>query len=176
MGATFDLIAKRGVGGVSMEAVATRAGVGKATIYRRWPTKAALIKEGLATYARQQVPMPDTGTIRGDLVALLRSIIGVYSATVIGRIFPDILAEAFRCSELAEALREFWTSRRQVMFEVLVRGVDRGELPADIDCKLTNELLLGPIYYRFLISRHPLMPEQADDIVAAVLHGVSLRS
>lgn len=171
--ATFELIAEHGLGRLSIEAVAARAGVGKSTIYRRWPSKVALVKEVFNAFVREEVATPDTGTIRGDLVALVGSIIRAYTTTIAGRVLPDILAETHRSSEFAEALGDFWASRREVMFEILGRGVARGELPADIDYELTNELLLGPIYYRFLASRLPLTQERAEVIVDAVLKEAS---
>jgi AcrR family transcriptional regulator len=173
LSAAFDLIAERGVGWLSMEGVAEIAGVGKSTIYRRWPSKAALIKDAFEIFARQNVPMPNTGNTRGDLVALVGSIISVYTTTPAGRILPELLAETARSPELAEALGDFWASRREVMFEVLGRGVARGELPADIDYELTNEFLLGPIYYRLLATRLPLTRERAEVIVDAVLKEAS---
>ncbi len=168
--ATFDLMAEQGVGRLSMEGVAARAGVGKSTIYRRWPSKAALVKDAVILFTRQKVPYPDTGTLRDDLVTLLRTIITVYTTTVAGRILPDLLGETVRNPELAQALNEFWLSRRKVMFEVLERGAARGEITRDIDHELVNELILGPIYHRFLVSRLPLTPDRADYVVDHVLN------
>lgn len=167
--ATFDLMAEQGVGRLSMEGVAARAGVGKSTIYRRWPSKAALVKDAVIQFTRQKVPYPDTGSVRDDLIMLLRTIITVYTTTVAGRILPDLLGETVRNPELGQALNEFWLSRRKVMFEVLERGVARGEIGEDVDQELVNELVLGPIYHRFLVSRLPLTPDRADYIVDNVL-------
>ncbi len=105
------------------------AGVGKSTIYRRWPSKAALIKDAFDIFARQNVPMPNTGTTRGDLIALVGNIISVYTTTPAGRILPELLAEAARSPELAEALGEFWASRREVMFESLGEESPGGNSP-----------------------------------------------
>ncbi|MGH2707867.1 MAG: TetR/AcrR family transcriptional regulator [Actinomycetota bacterium] len=168
--ATFDLMAEQGVGRLSMEGVAAKAGVGKSTIYRRWPSKAALVKDAVILFTRQKVPYPDTGTLRDDLVMLLRTIITVYTTTVAGRILPDLLGETARNPELGQALNEFWSSRRKVMFEVLERGTARGEIPEDIDHELVNEFILGPIYHRFLVSRLPLTPDRADYVVDHVLY------
>jgi AcrR family transcriptional regulator len=171
LSAAFDLIAKAGVGRLSMEVLAERAGVGKATIYRRWPSKAALIEAAVDAFARQEVPNPDTGDIRSDLVALLAAIIREYATTPAGQVLLDLLAETARGPELAQSLSRFWASRREMMFGVLERGVARGELPGDIDYEATNEALVGPIYYR-LLSRLPLGREQAEAIVDTVLRYV----
>jgi AcrR family transcriptional regulator len=168
--ATFDLMAEQGVGRLSMEGVAARAGVGKSTIYRRWPSKAALVKDAVILFTRQKVPYPDTGSLRDDLVMLLRTIITVYTTTVAGRILPDLLGETVRNPELGQALNEFWAYRRRVMFEVIERGIKRGEIAEDTDPELVNELVLGPIYHRFLVSRLPLTPDRADYIVDHVLY------
>jgi AcrR family transcriptional regulator len=167
--AAFNLIAEQGVGRASVEMVAARAGVGKGTIYRRWPSRAALVKDALGTFVSRKVPVPDTGTTRGDLIALVSSIISAYITTPAGRILPELLAETARNPDLAKAVGEFWVSRRKVMFEVLERGVSRGDLPANIDFELVNALLLGPIYYRFLIRDRPLAPEWAETVVDSVL-------
>jgi AcrR family transcriptional regulator len=165
--ATLDLLAEERYGSLTMEGVAARAGVAKSTIYRRWPSKMALAVAAWEAVAAE-VKVPDTGTIRGDLVRLLEDIIRVITRTVARRIIPGLVAEAEEDPELEEAFRAFWASRRAIMIRMLERGVSRGELPADTDFELTADLLYGPIYYRFLISGAPLPRTTAGRIVDAV--------
>jgi AcrR family transcriptional regulator len=144
--------------------------VAKTTIYRWWPSKPALVvaaAEDLAAHVRR----PDTGTVRGDLIALLRDVIKVYTTTVAGRLIPGLIADMAEHPDLAEAIGRFWAARREIMLDVLKRGISRGELRRGIDVELAADLLFGPIYYRFLVTRAPLRPSFADRVVVAVLRG-----
>ena len=172
--ATLELLPEVGYGGLTMEGVATRAGVAKTTVYRRWPSKPALVVAAAEELA-SNVHRPDTGHVREDLIALLRDIITVYTETVAGRFVPGLLADMAEDSDLAEAIGAFLAARREIMFEVLRRGISRGELRPDIDLELAADMMYGPIYYRFLVRRAPLSPQFADQVVDAVLRGKALR-
>jgi AcrR family transcriptional regulator len=166
--AALSIFAEGGYSNLTIEGVAARAGVAKTTIYRWWPSKPALVV-AVAEDLAETVRTPDTGELRGDLVALLRDVIKVYTTTVAGRLIPGLIADMAEHPDLAEAIGGFWVARREIMVDVLKRGISRGELPRDIDVELTADLLLGPIYYRFLVSRAPLRRGFADRIVDAVL-------
>ena len=172
--ATLELLPDVGYGGLTMEGVAARAGVAKTTVYRRWPSKPALVVAA-AEELVANVRRPDTGNVREDLIALLRDIITVYTETVAGRIVPGLLADMAENPDLAEAIGAFLGTRRKIMFEILQRGISRGELRPDIDLELAADMMYGPIYYRFLVRRAPLNPEFADQVVDAVLRGEALR-
>src|SRR6266540_1637796 len=118
-----------------------------------------------------KVRSPDSGNLGDDLVALLRDVIRVYTKTVAGRITPGLLADMAEHPELADAIGGFWAGRRELMLEVLRRGISRGELRPDIDLELAADLLYGPIYYRLLVTRAPLTIRFADQVVDAVLRG-----
>jgi AcrR family transcriptional regulator len=168
--AALDLLPEVGYGGLTMEGVAARAGVGKTTVYRRWPSKVALLMDAWRDIA-EQVEIPDTGEVRRDLLLYLQRVIEVATGTIPTRIIPAVAVEAADHPELAEAAREFWAARRALMFPILDRGIARGELRPDFDREVVADLLLGPIYYRLLVSRAPLKKELAGAIVSEVLEG-----
>ncbi|HEX2031089.1 MAG TPA: TetR/AcrR family transcriptional regulator [Actinomycetota bacterium] len=170
--ATFELLAEKGYRGLSMEGVAARAGVGKATVYRRWPSKVALVLDA-ATASVASVRDPDTGSVREDVHRLLAAVVKVLTGSLAGRVLPWLVAERLEDPELREALRGFWAARRGLMFAVLERGIDRGELPPDLDREVVADLLYGPIHYRFLVSGGPLSREFLDRLVDQVMRLVA---
>lgn len=164
-------MAAKGFRGLTIEAVADRSGVAKTTIYRWWPSKQDLLLEALSAL-RQQAMVPDTGSIRDDAVAHLRGHIEAFRNPGTAPILADALAEAFRNPKLEEARRGFVTAQREPFRQALERGVDRGELPADLDYQLTMDLLIGSIVNRALVTRGPLEPALAERIVNIVFGGL----
>lgn len=169
MRATLELLAEVGFGRLSVEGVAARAGVGKTTIYRRWPSKVNLVLAAVSGLVQQTIPIPDTGSTREDLLILVRSVIDTLSETIGGRILAHLVAETPVNAELADALRRLWGSRRALTFEVLRRGVARGDLPHDVDVEFMADLLYGPIYSRFFVTGAPLNEPVARQIVDALM-------
>jgi AcrR family transcriptional regulator len=169
--ATIELLAERGYAGLTVEAVAGRAGVGKSTIYRRWPSKATLAAAAVNALARERLPVPDTGELRDDLLRLMTEPIGRHGP-LLGRIFPDLIAEMHRNPELAETMLDALTVRRGVIHGVLRRGQERGELPADANLGRIIDLLSGALYYRLLVSREPVEHDLPGWVVDAILNGV----
>ncbi|HEU5003888.1 MAG TPA: TetR/AcrR family transcriptional regulator [Actinomycetota bacterium] len=167
--ATLELLARDGFGRLSVEAVAAEAGVGKATIYRRWASKLELVLAAVRQLSDHPLPTLTTGTTRDDLVTLLRHVIDALSTSIAGRILPGLVAETARSPELLGVLQAFWITRRQLMLQVLRRGWAQGDLPDNMDHELLADMLYGPVHYRFLISAAPLGPQLADDLVDAVM-------
>src|SRR5207245_1910235 len=132
--ATREILAEEGYAGLTIEGVAARAGVGKATVYRRWPGKVELVVDVISETAAEQVPIPDTGSTRGDLVVLVRTIIDVLTTTNAGAITAAMVAECSRNPELAHAFRTgFVAVRRAAVVDLIERGVARGDLRPDVD-------------------------------------------
>jgi AcrR family transcriptional regulator len=149
--AALELAAEGGLRGLSMEAIAARAGVGKATIYRRWKTKEALFTEGLRSIALAP-DVPDTGSVRGDIEEAGSAAVGRLSSEAF-RVLPRLLAEAGDDPELLEALHTALLGpRRAVVGAILRRGVTRGELREDLDVDLVTDMLMGPLVARLLMS------------------------
>ena len=150
---TLELLREEGFRGLSVEAVRARAGVGKATIYRRYPDKSALVRAAMGAI-HADLELPDTGSVRGDLEAAFALVYatGLDSGTLV--LMPRLLAEATSEPELHAAFTAALVEpRRGAFHEILSRGVRRGELPQDADLDLITDLITGPIIYRLLIER-----------------------
>lgn len=173
--ATIDLLAEEaGVAGVSMEAVAARAGVGKTTIYRRWPSKEKLIVDALATL-RQPFPEPAGHSVREDLMALARAICHE-QANKSGRCLWNLLGGADKYPELLEHYRrEVLEPRHEVIRRVLRRGIETGELRADLDPETVIEMLAGAMSLKHR-SPAPAVPAEtaAERVVDTLLRGIAV--
>ncbi|MFN7009525.1 MAG: TetR/AcrR family transcriptional regulator [Allorhizobium sp.] len=172
--AAEEILLEGGLPAFSIEAVARRAKAGKPTIYRWWPSKAALL---LDVYHRQKdgVPHPDTGDIRKDLSQFLAGLLSFWRDGG-GAIFRSIIAEAQSDPAALAALRAYAVSRCRQSGGILKRGQARGELRADIDPELLIELFSGFAWNRLLTSRLDVSQSQIDQIVSAVVDGVALRA
>jgi AcrR family transcriptional regulator len=171
--AANELLAERGFVDLTIEEVAQRAGVGKTTIYRRWPGKGTLVFEAFATDFLNRQPLPDTGSLRGDLLAALRAFIRVVKGTVTGRTLVGLIAEVQRDPELAEIWREGFVGRVRNQHRVMVdRAVERGEASPDTDSDVVLDLLFGAAYHRLLQSHLALSDRFAHAVVDTVVAGV----
>lgn len=169
---TLKILGKRGFAGFKIEEVAERAGVGKATVYRWWPNKGALIADAFASSTRHNLRFPDTGSVYSDMSQQMRQLAKVFCSQR-GRIVSAILAAGQTDKEVIEAFRErFLWPRRREAYATLHRGVVRGELPKNLDPDLLLDSLYGPIYMRFLIQHDRLTPEFVDRLCHTVLNGV----
>jgi AcrR family transcriptional regulator len=168
--ATKDLLDEQGFAATSIDQIAQRAGVGKQTIYRWWPNKAAVVLEAHAEQAAERIPVRDTGDLRRDLRAVAALFSHNLSDTVIGRVCVELIGEAQLDEQFAAAYREtFVTRRRATVRGLLERGRERGDVRADVDLELALDLFLGPIWYRRLVSHAPLTPAFSDALADAVV-------
>lgn len=172
---TLKLLQEIGFSDFTIEAVADRAAVGKATVYRWWPNKGALIADAFAHSVTPDLHFPDTGSIDKDMSQQMRQLIRVFSGPQ-GRIVSAILAAGQSDPELIEAFRErFMMPRRREAYATLRRGIARGQLRRDLDPDLLLDSLYGPIYMRFLIRHDRLTPNFVDRLSALVLSGARPR-
>jgi len=158
---TLQVVAKRGSNGVNIGEIARLAGVHDTSIYRRWPTKEHLVFDALIDFNRERLPIPDTGTLRGDLVAYL-GLVTEYSATPMGQAMIKAMVGTHDDAAMAVGRADFWQSRldhTRVMFD---RAVARGELTADADPVAALQLLTGALYFRLLLTRQTI-----DDAITA---------
>jgi AcrR family transcriptional regulator len=170
--ATLELTASLGVPGLSMDAVATRAGVSKATIYRRWASKEALVLEAWSVLV-QPLDVPDTGSLLGDLRAFLHELADRMAEGDKGAVLPHLLVAA-RCNpDLAGALRDYLRTRREPLRQVLARAQRRGEVPARLDLEMLQDCIVGPLLYRVLVTREPVDRAFSDDVIGIVLAGLA---
>lgn len=171
---TLKLLKKTGFPQLSIEAIAADADVGKATVYRWWPTKAALVADAFSASADKELRFPNTGSVRKDMSLQMRHVIRVFRSQR-GKVVAALLGGGQSDPELIAAFRErFLWPRRQQAYQTLQRGIDRGELPVGIDMDLTLDSLYGPIYMRFLIRHDELNEGFADALCGLVLHGVEV--
>ena len=149
--AALELLAEKGLEGWSMEEVRARAGVGKATIYRRWPSKVELVKEAVSSL-NWELPSVDTGSARGDYVTTAGAALAS-EALRAGRILPRLMIEAGEDPELRSIFHaKLVEPRRELVRDIVRRGIERGELRKDLDVELAVDLLTGPVMYRVLMS------------------------
>ena len=174
-----DLLLARGLAAVSMDAVAERAGVSKATIYRWWPTKESLALDALYTqWAAAQPSDVDTGSLRGDLLALLgpwaRLAAGVASNQgSYGRVIAALVTEAQTDSVFAAEYRQRLVEpRRDAARAILGRAVGRGEIPRSVKTEVAIDLLYGPLYHRLLHGHAPLDDQFVEDVIDMALAGI----
>jgi AcrR family transcriptional regulator len=176
MTATVDLLASRGLAAMSIEEVAARAGVGKATIYRRWSSKGLLALDAFVTSFAEQQPLPDTGTLRGDLIAALTAWVRAVTQTSMGSLLTGLIAEAQHDEELRAAWRdrvlEPLRSQHRIMLD---RAVARGEIPATVDQEVVLDLFFGAAQHRLLLGHLPLTDEFIREVVDVILDGIRPR-
>ena len=167
--ATVDLLADEGYGGVTMEGVATRAGVGKATVYRRWPCKSALVVDAVTACREHGSQPPDTGSTREDLLVFVRGFMDHLRTSDLGRVLPALLAELSRNPELASEFREgFVLPRRAKVLAAVQRGVERGEVRSGVDAELVADGVVALLMHRFLVTGMEIdddLPERVVDIL-----------
>jgi AcrR family transcriptional regulator len=170
--ATLELIAERGVHGFRTQDVAERAGVGKGAIYRRHRSKNDLVMASVAALVDEEIVVPDTGSTRADLDALMHEAVELYRGSLPGRLMPNLVSAMAERPELARAVREgFLVRRRQALTAVLRRGVERGDLRRDVDLELVLDVLGGPLFYRLLITGGPLDEQLAEGVTELILRG-----
>jgi AcrR family transcriptional regulator len=169
--AARDLLADGGMGAATMEAIAARAGCSKATIYKWWPSRAAVLLEGLFDLTRATIEVPEGATTEEALRGQLAATLAIFREGATGPLVRTLVGEAVSDPAVADALRDQWIGpRREVCLRILREAVDRGELRADTDLEAASDQLFGPLYHRLNFGHAPL-----DDDLPAVLVGQLLR-
>jgi AcrR family transcriptional regulator len=176
--AAAELQLARGLAAVTMDAIAERAGVSKATIYRWWPTKEAVALDALqADWATTRPRRRDTGTLRGDLLGLLRPWVRRVGSRPYARLIAALVTEAHSDPAFAAHYRErFVEPRRDEAREVFQRAIERGEIPPDTKVEVAVDLLYGPLYHRLLHGHAPLNDRFTVDVVDLALRGIQPRN
>jgi AcrR family transcriptional regulator len=172
----MELLLDQGLNAMSMDEVARRATVSKATIYRWWPSKERLALDALAAEwaASGSTPDRDTGTLRGDLLILFRPWIRQLNRRPYARVVAGLVAAAQADAEFADLYRQqFVRPRRNASRDLLVRARDRGQIAADTDLEVALDLLYGPIYHRLLHGHAPLTERFAQHVIEAVIVAIS---
>jgi AcrR family transcriptional regulator len=171
-------LARMGYERLSMEGVARRAGVGKAALYRRWPGKEAMIIDLVSAVEVEVVSAADTGSLQTDVRDYIARAFILLRRPLSARILPDLYAELGRNTALAAAIRATVQERKRESVRLLIdRAVARAELAPMPDCELAFDLLVGPIYWRALITKSETSEADLDQLAAsttAALKALSL--
>ncbi|GAA0561249.1 TetR/AcrR family transcriptional regulator [Paractinoplanes ferrugineus] len=168
--AADDLLVENGFARLTVEGIAQRAGVAKQTIYRWWPSKTDILFEAFVTDAAEEITPPDTGDLTRDLITYLGALARFLTASDAGAVFRALTAESQHDPALAARLRqEHWTGQRVRDRQLLQRAVERGDLPAMADLDTIVDRLVGPLYYRALVTGQEITTEFVTELVRATI-------
>lgn len=170
--AAVGAVAKGGIDAVNIGEIARSAGVHDSSIYRRWPTKEHLVFDALVEYNRELLPVPDTGSLRGDLLGYLGAITN-HTATPIGRAMLKAMVHTNDDESMAARRADFWETRLARTRTMFDRAVERGELDAEVDPRAALELLTGAIYFRLLLTREPVDPAITGHFIDILIGGLA---
>ena len=173
LAATMAELAESGYAGLTLDAIAKRAGVHKTTLYRRWGTREELVLESMLARAGEHISVPDTGSLREDLLELASTAAANAATPEVAAMARAVAGESPRDGRLAAANRCFWAERLALDGAIVERAIERGEVAAGTDPERVIEALLGPIHLRLLLTGEPVDRPFLEDIVDLVVHGVS---
>jgi len=166
--AAVQLLVERGFAATTVEAISARSGVAKTTIYRHWPDKDAVLRSAVGSIG-PAATAPDTGSLRGDLTAFLDQLADILSARPTSALVPSLIEAAERDTAMERLLAEFTATRRRPLHDAVARAKRRGELDQAVDPDELAEALLGPLFYRRLLSRRPIGAQVRARLVDTVL-------
>ncbi len=162
-----------GYDAVTYEEVAARADVHRTTVYRRWPTKPELVADALGLHTDERVPIPDSGSLRADLGALAVAVAAHISSVGGARRSRSIVAAAAASEPLADTVRTFMTRRVELTDVIIERAIERGEVPAGTDPRVVVEAIVGPIWYRLLLTGEPIDDQFVTAVTELVVAGAT---
>lgn len=171
--ATLELLIEVGFSALTVEGVAHRAGVGKATIYRRWASKLPLVVEAFGRLPGFEEV--DTGSLDVDLKETLKSYLEVFHSTSLGAIFPSLAGERSHNPELSKLLEPVTKSRREPFVRIFERARARGEIAEEVDVDLAADMVVGPISVALFFRGRAPSPKMAGPIVDLALSGILRR-
>lgn len=172
LSASYDLLLEDGFGTVTVEKIAERAGVSKATIYKWWPNKAAVVIDGFLAAAAERLPIPDTGSAFQDLLIHATNVTR-FMLSREGKVIAELIGEGQFDAGLAEAYQtRYIHPRRLEARQLLERGVRNGELKGNLDIELSIDLIYGPIFYRLLVTGGLLDDVYIQNLVHSAFQGI----
>ncbi|MCY0932017.1 TetR/AcrR family transcriptional regulator [Streptomyces sp. H27-H1] len=172
--AVLEELAAVGFARMSIEGVARRAGVGKTAVYRRWKSKLHLVLDLVGAFAVDGLPVPATGSLYGDVRALLEVMSHVLRHPVASAVIPDLLVEAARNPEIADAVRgALLEGQRRMASGIITAAVSRGELPVGVDAGKALDLAIGPLYWRQVVVRDAVSGGYLDGLARSVVAGLT---
>jgi AcrR family transcriptional regulator len=165
--ATFQLLEEGGYEGLSIVSIAERAGIHETSLYRRWKTKEQLVLDAVSHWAAQDIPVPDTGALRSDLIAVLQSL-RLSLQSRVGQALVQTAVATLHVPKLCALRQEHWRQRRVHLQIIFDRAIARGEVPPQVDCQFLLEMLSGIMYMRLFVVNEPIdemLPERVVDLV-----------
>lgn len=172
LSASYELLLENGFAAVTVDKIADRAKVSKATIYKWWPNKAAVVMDGFLFAASARLPVPDTGSSLNDILIHATNVTRFLTSRE-GTIITELLGEGQFDSGLAEAYRtRYFQPRRLEARQLLEKGIHRGELKKNLDIGLCIDLLYGPIFYRLLVTGEKLDDAYVQQLVMNAFEGI----
>lgn len=175
LAASYDLLLEAGFGTVTVEKIAERAKVSKATIYKWWPNKAAVVMDGFLSAAMSRLPVPDTGSVVNDII-IQASNLAKFLTSREGKVINELIGEGqFDLKLAAEYRLRYFNPRRLDSRRILERGVQRGELKEDLDLELCIDLIYGPIFYRLLVTGETLEEDFIRVLIKYAFEGIQLK-
>lgn len=167
--ATLSELADRGWDQATVETIASRAGVHKTTIYRRWGSKDQLVAEALEAAADRRIQLPDTGDVAQDLRALARAVLAILTSRDGAATVRALVAGTQNSPDVGRVVRRFWTARLEQVRPIVERAVTRGQLPRGTNPTELMKYLVAPLFHRLLVTAEPLTQATADKAAAAAL-------
>ncbi len=167
--ALFAELVDRGLAGLTFEAIATRAGVHKSTLYRRWPTTDLLLTAALTEHPRTDWSPARTGDLERDLIGIGQAVLDGFDDPVLGPINRACIAATFQSETAADALAAFFDDQHRRAAVVVTDAIERGDLPAEIDPTRLIERLVAPLYYRRLIIQQPVHPADLTEAARSAI-------
>ncbi|HEY0617434.1 MAG TPA: TetR/AcrR family transcriptional regulator [Kribbella sp.] len=170
--ATKELLSEGGLAAATVDAISARSGVSKATIYKHWPSRAAIAAEAFGREMAAEIPLPDTGNTEADLTEQVRHVSKFY-ADRHGKVLAQLLAASVTDPAASPYFREYFLdARRAAIGELWQRALDRGDANPDISAGTATDVLFGPLIFRLMTGHAPLTEEEADAISSAALRGL----
>lgn len=175
LNASYELLLELGFAAVTVEKIAERAQVSKATIYKWWPNKGAVIMDGYMNAATARLPVPDTGTVFEDLRIHAANLV-VFLTSREGKMITEIIGEGQLDPALAEEYRSrYIRPRRQEAWGIIEKGVKRGELKADANIGLYIDMIYGPVFYRMLVTGEGILESDILELLDSLFEGIRVK-
>lgn len=162
--ATLEILEEGGYERLELPEVAARAGVNKTTVYRRWPSKAELVLEIALLRMRQDVPLPDTGTLHGDLSRLMLTIAATLQSPLIAGLLQAAMKQGNGIEAINQARIQFWSERFTVSGQLVERAIERGELPTGTSPRQLLELACSPLFFRSVVTGEAFTKDEIFEI------------
>lgn len=174
--ASYELLLENGFNNVTVEGIAERAGVSKATIYKWWPSKAAVVLDGFFAASELILQIPDTGSAEEDLFIQVNSLVAFLTSPK-GKVITELIAEGqFDINVAEEYDVRYFNPRRLISKQIFERGIMRGELRKDLDIELSIDLIFAPVFYRLLITRAPIDSAFVKNLISYALVGLGTKT